>query len=195
MIVLLFTILPQQIERLGWRAYYGSMIKQHRAELEAFASESHIAEIDTDRSLQRWRVIGFAQAKSRLMLTGIAKYSLDHEGSDTIRIVSWYDRDGQIVRYIVIQKEGNHLHPEESVVLNIKVPLGTQEFHSVLASNGFRQIWGASLLDVERERVGVYLDTQWNPAFYYEVKIKPTLWFYWETDFEGNILTYGIHDS
>jgi hypothetical protein len=78
--------------------------------------------------------------------------------------------------------------------IRIKVPTTVEEFDLAVESLGFKKCCHASLLDLEKRWNGI----AWynvTSTFLYEAQLGGEIWLYWETDYEGNVLARGAHDS
>ncbi len=188
-------ILYRETQKFPWRMRYEKAIQKHRKKLESYIAAHNIKELYPKENLHRWYVVDLVQAqKVSISAVGILKFSRNTMKNELERIVAWYDKEGVVVRYLILQRDANSLQ-DGQYRHYVKIPISMQEFESFINTKGFTKNCHALLLDLENASHGFTLSTSYKPSFYYEVEVCTDLWFYWETDAEGNVLAFGLHDS
>lgn len=198
-LILLFLLGPSLLQSITWNARYGSNLREHKALVETHLRATHIAEVASQYSPKKWHVCKvYASSRKPSIYRGILKFcSVDRKKdeeriTDEERIIAWMDEQGEVVRYIWVCREPKRLREDRSA--SIDLPMSCEAFQQVMESIGLKTCCWASLLDIENKKYGIQAYDQ-NSRFYFEIEVNADLWFYWETDDEGNIVARGVHDS
>ena len=198
-VVLLFLLGPSLLQYLAWDARYGGDLRKHKALVETHLRATHIAEVASQYSPKKWHVCKmYVSSRKPSIYHKIIKFcSVDRVKdkewiTDEERIIAWTDEQGEVVRYIWVCREPKRLREDESKAVDL--PMSGEAFQQVVESMGLKTCCWASLLDIENKKYGIQAYHQ-NSRFYYEIKVNADFWLYWETDYEGNIVARGVHDS
>jgi len=185
------------LPKLSWHMRYGETLNSHKARVDSFLSAGRIDALSLDFSLDKWQVCSrasFGEYSSEYVV--ILKYCRPSPQEDNERIVAWVGwTSGNLMvqRYLLVYRQ-NCLQNKMDAAIRIKVPTTVEEFDLAVESLGFEKCCHASLLDLEKRRNGI----AWynvTSTFLYEAQLGGEIWLYWETDYEGNILARGAHDS
>lgn len=190
---LLFLSGTSLLQSLAWNIRYGDRLREHKALVETYLRATHIEEVANKYPLKKWHVCKmFMSSQKPSIYMSILKFCPVDRVKDKERIIAWVNEQGEVVRYIWVCREPEMLHKDRLTA--IELPIRWEAFQRKVEGMTFRKCCHASLLDIKNEKHGIQAYER-NSQFYYEYEITLDLWLYWETDYEGNIVARGVHDS
>lgn len=190
---LLFLLVQSVMLSVYWDARYGDSLREHKALIDTHLTTNHINGIVDKCSLKKWHVCEMLVSTQKPSIyRRILKFCPVDRMNDEERIIAWAGEQGEVVRSIRVCREPKRLHKNRLAAIGL--PISSEAFYQKMESMDFEVCCSADLLNIKNKKYGIHAYDQ-HPQFYYECKITVDLWLYWETDYDGNIVARGVHDS